>query len=258
MDGANISKQLKIDNLNKCYLIIINMEENEANEIVRSTAGSCNCSYTVVMNDGKKNRMRMYSAEGRLYIYRKGSRNIGIPMDGDVISSIAEIRPVKANESAKKERFYRNIDKTIDILSTSCMWPDLLDTLKLVKEDDYNLVTSRIHADNVEGTELCLEAYNETFQELKKLFEIDFIRQIRMCRNDYNYKHLEQEFLQFKKDDLHKYSLEWSNVFDCKVEFDHTPSGKQIGYYTELNRKCGGGRTYIMLDATHAAFREDI
>lgn len=234
------------------------MEANEANEIVKKSSAACNYNFTVVMNDGKKNRMRMYSAEGRLYIYRKGSRNIGIPMDGDVISSIAEIRPVKANESAKKERFYRNIDKTIDILSTSCMWPDLLDTLKLIKEDDYNLVTSRIHADDVEGTELCLEAYNETFQELKKLFEIDFIRQIRMCRNDYQYKHLEQEFAQFKKGDLYGYGLEWESVFKCKVEFDRTCKGKSVGYYTELNRKCGGGRTYIMIDATHAAFREDI
>ena len=234
------------------------MEANEANEIVKKSSAACNYNFTVVMNDGKKNRMRMYSAEGRLYMYRKGTRNMGIPLDNDVISTIKEIKPVKTNRATEKERFYRNIDKTIDILSVSGMWSDLLDTLKLIKNDDYHIVMYRINSDEEEGTELCLEFYNETYQELKKLKEIDFIRQIRLCRNDYNYKHLEQEFLQFKKDDLHKYSLEWSNVFDCKVEFDHTPSGKQIGYYTELNRKCGGGRTYIMLDATHAAFREDI
>ena len=234
------------------------METNEANEIVKGSSAECNYNFTVVMNDGKKNRMRMYSSEGRLYMYRKGTRNMGIPLDNDVISTIKEIKPVKTNRATEKERFYRNIDKTIDILSVSGMWPDLLDTLNLIKNDDYHIVMYRINSDEEEGTELCLEFYNETYQELKKLKEIDFIRQIRLCRNDYNYKHLEQEFIPLKKGDLHKYSLEWSNVFDCKVEFDHTPSGKQIGYYTELNRKCGGGRTYIMLDATHAAFREDI
>ena len=234
------------------------MEANEANEIVKKSSAACNYNFTVVMNDGKKNRMRMNSAEGRLYMYRKGTRNMGIPLDNDVISTIKEIKPVKTNRATDKERFYRNIDKTIEILSVSGMWSDLLATLKKVKDDDYSIVMHRINADEEEGSELCLEFYDETYQELKKLKEIDFIRQIRLCRNDYNYKQLVQEFLQFKKDDLHKYSLEWSNVFDCKVEFDHTPSGKQIGYYTELNRKCGGGRTYIMLDATHVAFREDM
>ena len=234
------------------------MEANEANEIVKKSSAACNYNFTVVMNDGKKNRMRMYSAEGRLYMYRKGTRNMGIPLDNDVISTIKEIKPVKTNRATEKERFYRNIDKTIDILSVSGMWSDLLDTLKLIKNDDYHIVMYRINSDEEEGTELCLEFYNETYQELKKLKEIDFIRQIRLCRNDYNYKHLEQEFLQFKKGDLYGYNLEWESVFNCKVEFNRIYNGKLVGYYTELNRKCGGGRTYIMLDATHAAFREDI
>ena len=158
------------------------METNEANEIVKKSSASCNYNYTVVMNDGKKNRMRMYSAEGILYMYRKGTRNMGIPLDADVISKIKKIKPVKTNSTAERERFYRNIDKATEILSASGMWPDLLDTLKMIKDDDYHIVMYRINSDEKEGTELCLEFYNETYQELKKLKEIDFIRQIRLCR----------------------------------------------------------------------------
>lgn len=211
----------------------------------------------VVMINGKKHNLRLFTNGDLIGEYGKGMRHRGY---GVSISCVMEWESIDIPVKDKKtngEKLRKTMTTAVKYLRASGLWENLRTSM------DYLLSLSDVELDKV--YDLAVHSYDGYRKYCEKnnihLSSDELFGLSRGAIKSINYHSWERDEVRerFAKAIAEKtdYRHRWEKGYDNSIECKLCNDGTMCAWYSEEYRGCGNGHYYLALDERHAMFCEN-
>jgi hypothetical protein len=225
------------------------MNYQDAVKFVKETR---NRNYVVVIN-GKKHNLRLFTNDNILGEYGKGMRGRGFVVTDLRVMEWESIDLPNKDKQTPVEKLRKNLNKVIKYLDASGLWSNINSTLKTIASFDDEQLNNVITLDYSEFNKFITDnkmhlSYDELWSLINgKIKSINY----DACDKEWVSKNFANAIA-----NKTRYSWRWTKGYDNSIECSCSEDGIMMAWYSEEYRGCGNGHYYLAIDAKHALFVE--
>lgn len=223
------------------------MEYNKVSQIISTSESK---AFSVLLEDGKKEKIRLFVSHGYVCRYKKGSNRKGYMIADYEIRKWVSVTPIEAESHAKI--VIKFLKASIKYMRNSGLWSDCMNEFSKLIELGEKGIEEFLSLGYDEQRD-----FLEKYTGVRSLFVDDLLVSALKGIKYINYDKYERELVKenFLKA-LHsgqKYDYRWTKGYDNTISID---GEKKRAWYSEEYRGTGNGHYYIALDEKHAIFCE--
>jgi hypothetical protein len=229
-------------------------------------------TFWVKYDDNSKEKLRFFiSSNEELCYYGKNMKRKGYSFEYVFLTKVNEITPVVSK--TPKQKWEKNLNVAIKLLTESELWPELLNEMKIAKKLGYDKMQEIYKIDNDKFTENYLENNKIKITKIKQI--APEIIKINEENNEYvppdlkwwltyplkfksmyfgkYYNSQYKEQIKQALENKEKHHISTTVNYDVSFEYN----GKEKAWYSEEYRGCGNGHYYLALNHNLAVHYED-
>lgn len=223
------------------------MEYNKAANIISSSDSK---NFSVLLEDGKKENLKLFVSYGYICRYKKGSNRKGFMLTNYEVSKWVSVTPIEPESHAKI--VIKFLTTSVKYMRNSGLWSDCMDEFSKLIELGEKGIEDFLSLGFDEQRD-----FLEKYTGVRTLFVDDLLVSALKGIKYINYDKYERESVKEKflnaLGSNQEYNYRWTKGYDNTISVD---GEKKRAWYSEEYRGTGNGHYYIALDEKHAIFCE--